>query len=173
MRYRFRFAALCALVVLVACKEEVSTPMAEAPIPRRPLFAVGSVEQQQLDKFLSRFPAEKADEFYQIFATRRTILAATNPVLQQEIEEIYAAMNARDSGKPPAIVPHNPGPVEAALIEKFLAGFPPTEASNLRVGLMSSNANVQSKDPAIQKRLDAIYQARIDEAAQRAARGEY
>ena len=128
-----------------------------------PFFPKGSPEQELVDKFLSRFPAAKAREFHEIFSTRRTILGAIDPELQREIEAIYEALNAINDRRP-RVIPYEPGPVEAALIEQYLAEVPIENLESLRRAFYAANANVRSDDPVEQKKLDAIYDARGNEA---------
>jgi hypothetical protein len=129
-----------------------------------PLFPKGSPAQNIVDKFLSRFSAEKAREFNEIFVTRRTILCATNPEMQAEIDLIYEALAKRARNDPPQIILYEPGPVESALIEEYLAAVPAEHVEAFRRAFFAANANVRSDDPMQQKKLDAIYAARETEA---------
>ena len=138
--------------------------MSKEPEPLASIFPVGSDEQRQVDKFLSRFPNERAAHFRKIFATGSSVLAAEDPELQREIDAIYKALEKRAETEPRRIIPHRPGPVEAGLIEEFLKTMPAQEVEQVREAFHAANARLDSSDPEIRKRIDAIYQAREDEA---------
>jgi hypothetical protein len=153
-------------VSIVGCRGDLTTPVSKkSPEPAKTLFAVGSAEQNLVNQFLSHFPAEQARKIEDDFRTRRTTFVAQNPVWQKELDGIYAALDRRPlSFRSPALLPvesqHKPGPVEAALIEDFIASVPTEQAAKLREVLLNETTQLGSSNPAMMKKLRKIYEAR-------------
>jgi hypothetical protein len=156
--------AMTGLLLATACSPDLNTPKSMNDEINAPLFAKGSNEQRLVDKLLARFPAERAEKLYRILATGESILTSQDPEIQADIDAVYAVINARNAGKPPRAEPHEPGPVEGALIAEFIASSPPDLRQKLRAALYSSNGRLQSDDPAARRKLEAIYDARDAEA---------
>jgi hypothetical protein len=166
MRYTFQFAL--GIFAAIGCTDDVSGAMARTPDIHAPLFSAGSDEQAKLDRFLAKFPAEKAARLRRQFETREAIIAARDPELQREIDAIYEALAEKNAGK---LERYTPGPVEAKLIREYLSLLPPDEGNKyIEAAFHASNARVDHHDPAMRKLLDAIYQARKDEARGRRGR---